>query len=390
MTRVTGDWLDRASSHRVCAMLEDAGFQALFVGGCVRNALLGAPVADLDISTDARPEKVLELAKQAGLKAVPTGIDHGTVTVIADHEPYEITTFRRDVETDGRRAVIAFADNIEDDAHRRDFTMNALYARIDGTLLDPLNGLPDLEARRVRFIGTAAHRICEDYLRSLRFFRFHAWYGDAEAGMDPDALAAIAEHLEGLAGLSRERVGGETLKLLAAPDPAPSVASMRATGALALLLPGADDRALAPLIHFEETHGLTPDPIRRLAALGGEEMVETLRLSRAQRTQVETLRMAATGPQSAAELGYRLGAETARDALILRAALLETPPNPQDLAEAQTGAGASFPITARDLMPAYSGATLGKQLKTLEQSWISSGFTLSRDELLARAGQSKG
>lgn len=371
-------------------MLEDAGFQALFVGGCVRNALLGAPVADLDISTDARPETVVKLAGQAGLKAVPTGIDHGTVTVIADHEPFEITTFRRDVETDGRRAVIAFADNIQDDAHRRDFTMNALYARIDGTLLDPLNGLPDLEARRVRFIGTAAHRIREDYLRSLRFFRFHAWYGDAAAGMDAEALAAIAEHLEGLAGLSRERVGGETLKLLAAPNPAPSVASMRATGALALLLPGADDRALAPLVHFETLHGLTPDPLRRLAALGGEEMVDTLRLSRAQRAQVETLRAAATGPQSPAELGYRLGADTARDALVLRAALLETPPATQDLAQAQAGAGENFPITARDLMPAYSGATLGKMLKKLEQIWITSGFTLSRDELLARAGHAKG
>ncbi len=390
MTRVTGDWLERASSHRVCAMLENAGFQALFVGGCVRNALLDAPVADLDICTDARPETVLKLAGQAGLKAVPTGIDHGTVTVIADHEPYEITTFRRDVETDGRRAVIAFADNIQDDAHRRDFTMNALYARIDGTLLDPLGGLPDLEARRVRFIGTAAHRICEDYLRSLRFFRFHAWYGDAEAGMDPDALAAIAAHLGGLAGLSRERVGGETLKLLAAPDPAPSVASMRAMGALALLLPGADDRALAPLVHFETLHGLTPDPVRRLAALGGAEMVETLRLSRAHRSQVETLRAAATGPQSPAELGYRLGADTARDAIILRAALLETPPKAQDLADALTAAKAEFPITARDLMPAYSGVALGKQLKTLEQDWIASGFTLGRDELLARAGHSKG
>ncbi|CAN0587043.1 unnamed protein product, partial [Ectocarpus sp. 12 AP-2014] len=197
-----------------------------------------------------------ELARVAGLKPVPTGIDHGTVTVVADHDPFEITTFRRDVETDGRRAVVAFADTLDEDAKRRDFTMNALYARIDGTVIDPLGGLPDLRARRVRFIGDATDRIREDYLRSLRFFRFHAWYGNPDNGMDSDALAAIASHLDGLESLSRERVGAEMVKLLAARDPAPAVAAMRATGVLGRLLPGADDRALAPLIHLEDVLGL--------------------------------------------------------------------------------------------------------------------------------------
>ncbi|MGR3806105.1 CCA tRNA nucleotidyltransferase [Marinibacterium profundimaris] len=390
MTRLSAPWLDHAPARAVCAMLEHGGHQALFVGGCVRNALLGVPVSDLDICTDARPERVIALAKAAGLKPVPTGIDHGTVTVVADHEPFEITTFRRDVRTDGRRAVVAFADTIEEDARRRDFTMNALYARINGTVTDPLGGLPDLKARHVRFIGTASHRIREDYLRSLRFFRFHAWYGDAAAGMDAEALDAIARNLDGLDGLSRERVGAESVKLLTAPDPAPAVAAMRMTGALARFLPGADDRALAPLVHLEQRFGLDPEAMRRLAALGGEDTVQTLRLSRAQRTRAVLLREAATAGQSAAELGYRHGAGIARDALLLRAALLEQPLSGDELHQAEVGAAADFPVTARDLMQEHSGAALGKQLKRLEQAWIASGFTLTRAALLEMSRTQEG
>lgn len=382
MTRVSGTWLDRAQSRRVCAMLEDAGHQALFVGGCVRNTLLGAPVSDMDISTDARPERVIELAGAAGLKAVPTGIDHGTITVVADHEPFEITTFRRDVETDGRRAVIAFADTVDEDARRRDFTMNALYARIDGTLIDPLGGLPDLQARHVRFIGNAANRIREDYLRSLRFFRFHAWYGDPMNGMDPDALSAIATHLDGLETLSRERVGAETVKLLSAPDPVAAVAAMRSTGALMRLLPGADDRALGPLVHLEEMFGFTPDPMRRLAALGDGDLALSLRLSRARRDRVTLIRDGAVGGESAAALGYRLGRDCARDAIVLRAALLEHPLSDDDLHQADVGGHAVFPVSAQDLMPDHTGADLGNMLRKLEKIWISSGFTMTRAALL--------
>ena len=172
--KITADWLSSDAAQTVCRMLTDAGYQAWFVGGCVRNALIDAPVSDLDLSTNARPDTVVELAKAAGLKAIPTGIDHGTITVVAGGEPFEITTFRKDVATDGRRATVAFADDMESDARRRDFTMNALYADQDGIVADPLNGLPDLQARRVRFIENPDQRIKEDYLRILRFFRFHA------------------------------------------------------------------------------------------------------------------------------------------------------------------------------------------------------------------------
>ncbi len=244
-------WLDDPATRAVCRALTGSGHQALFVGGCVRNALLGRPVADIDIATDATPEEVMALAGAAGLHPVPTGIAHGTVTVVAEGRPFEVTTFRRDVETFGRRAVVAYTRDIAEDAARRDFTMNALYAGPDGTVVDPLGGLPDLLARRVRFVGDPAARIAEDYLRILRFFRIHAWYGDPASGLDADGLAACAAAQAGLARLSRERVGAETAKLLAAADPAPAVAAMAAAGILARVLPGADATPLAALVHLE-------------------------------------------------------------------------------------------------------------------------------------------
>lgn len=232
------------NGQRVCALLESGGHQALFVGGCVRNAVLGAPASDVDIATDAHPDEVMTLAKAHDVRAVPTGIEHGTVTLVLDNVPFEVTTFRRDVATDGRRAVVAFSDRMEDDARRRDFTMNALYADRHGELYDPVGGLPDAQARRVRFIDDPVQRIQEDYLRILRFFRFGAWYADAALGWDADALSAIAQTLDGLRSLSAERVGAEMIKLLAAPDPAPAVAVMARTGVLHTLLPGADPTLL--------------------------------------------------------------------------------------------------------------------------------------------------
>ncbi len=382
MTQISESWVSDPATQKVCAALTSGGAQALFVGGCVRNALLGAPVSDIDIATDARPQQVVKLAQNAGLKAIPTGIDHGTITVVCDGIPHEITTFRRDIETDGRRAVVVFSDNIQEDAARRDFTMNALYAQPEGTVLDPLNGLPDLRARRVRFIGTAEHRIREDYLRSLRYFRFHAWYGDAEAGFDADALAAIASNLEGLSDLSRERVGAELLKLLGAPDPAPSVAAMRSVGVLAQLLPGADDRALAPLIMLEQQAGTAPEPIRRLAAIATPEIAKTLRLSKAQLQRLTRMRDEASGTASVAELGFRYGEESGLHEVLLRCAFLEQSWSDEMRTDLHAGAKADFPISASDLIPEFTGPALGRKLAELEARWIASGFALTRDDLL--------
>ncbi len=383
MTTITADWITNPATQAVCSALQASGGQVLFVGGCVRNSLLGFAASDIDISTNLEPDIVMDLARDAGLKAVPTGIEHGTVTLVSKGLAHEVTTFRKDIATDGRRAVVAFSTDIEDDAARRDFTMNALYARPDGTVIDPLGGMADLRARRVRFIGQASDRIHEDYLRSLRYFRFHAWYGDCEAGFDPDALAAIAANLDGLTMLSRERVGAEMLKLLGAPDPAPSVAAMRSTGVLGQIIAGANDRALAPLIHIESEANASPDPIRRLAVLGGSELGDTMRLSRAQAKHLGQLRDAAIGTAKAGELGYRLSQNMARDALMLRCALLEQPWDSAVDVLVESGANTTFPVRANDLMPKFKGAALGERLADLENRWIASGFTLTRSDLLS-------
>ncbi|HBS99046.1 MAG TPA: CCA tRNA nucleotidyltransferase [Citreicella sp.] len=378
--KVSGDWLTRPATQTVLQMLEAGEFQAFVVGGCVRNALMGVAVGDVDIATAAPPDRVMELAQEAGLKAIPTGIDHGTVTVVADGIGHEITTFRADTETDGRRAVVRFSSSLAEDAARRDFTMNALYADARGQVADPLGGLPDLEARRVRFIGAPLDRIREDYLRILRYFRFAAWYGDPDQGFDADALDGIARGLDGLAQLSRERVGQELLRLLAAPDPLAAVSVMAQTGVLAQVLPGGSALSLGPLLAEEARLGLAPDALRRLAVLGVDS--PDLRLSRAQATRLALLQRLTGSAERAAELGWRHGRDIARDVLALRAASLQQPVSEADLRAADMGAAAKFPLTARDLMPRLQGAALGAALRAAEASWIASGFTLTRAQLL--------
>ncbi|WP_333815146.1 CCA tRNA nucleotidyltransferase [Tabrizicola sp.] len=379
--KIRGDWIGHPGSQTLCAVLEQAGHRALFVGGCIRNDLLGEPVADIDLATDATPETVSDIAETAGFKVVPTGIEHGTVTVVAEGRPHEITTFRRDVETDGRRAVVAFSSRIEEDAARRDFTMNALYADRQGRVIDPLHGLPDLQARRVRFVGDAETRIREDYLRILRFFRFHACYGDPEGGLDAEGLAACAALSGGLETISRERITAELRKLLAARDPAPSVAAMAQSGVLAQILPGADPRALAPLVHLDSAE--PPRWLRRLSVLGGE--ADSLRLSKSEARDLAALRAALGSTESPAALGWSLGETLGADAVLARAAALETPLPDGWQREVRRGATARFPVSAADLMPAFQGEALGARLKSLESRWLASDLTLSRDDLLKGA-----
>jgi poly(A) polymerase len=373
--KISGAWLAHQGTQALCQALEAGGKQALLVGGCVRNALIGVAVNDIDIATDALPETVTILAKNAGFRVVPTGIEHGTVTVIAHGRPHEVTTFRRDIETDGRRAKVLFSTSVVEDAARRDFTMNALYAQADGTVLDPLGGLPDLKARRVRFVGDAGQRITEDYLRILRFFRFFAWYGDPALGLDAEGFAACAANSAEIETLSRERIGAEMRKLLSAPDPSVAVASMAQSGVLAATLPGADARALPILVHLGVAHWLA-----RLAVLGGA--VETLRLSRSDLAQVTLIREEIGRLRSATELGYRFGAEVAESVILCRSAMLETLPPPEWKADVLHGVGATFPVLAADLMPGLQGKALGDRLRELEQRWIDSGLALTKAALL--------
>ncbi len=381
--RIAGEWIAAPATQRVFDALEAGGHRVYFVGGCVRNALLGQAVTDIDISTDAVPEAVMRLAAAAGLHPVPTGIDHGTITVVSDGIGHEVTTFRRDVETDGRRAVVAFSTDVLDDARRRDFTMNALYADRTGAVIDPLGqGLADLAAGRIRFIEDAEARIREDYLRILRFFRFHAWYGHTDEGIDPEALAPIAANAAGIDSLSRERLGHEMMRLLAAPDPAPSIAAMAATGVLARVLPGAEARFVAPLVHGETLLGAPPDPVRRLVALGGQDAAEALKLSKAEARRLSLLAGLVGADTGTAAIGYLHGPEPAVDAALLRAAFAGLPPDLSVLAEARRGAEARFPVKAADLMPGLQGPALGARMKALEARWIASDFTLSREALL--------
>ena len=380
--KLTGDWFQNEATQQVFSFLNDAGFQAHMVGGCVRNALLGQPVSDIDISTDAMPETVSKLAQTAGLKAIPTGVEHGTVTVVSGGEPHEITTYRKDIETDGRKAVVAFSKSMVEDAERRDFTMNAIYADAQGQVVDPLGGIDDLLARRVRFIGSAHDRIREDYLRILRFFRFTAWYGDQSLGWDVESLSAISSNLAGLETLSKERVGHEIKRLLLAPNPAPALAVMEQTGVLHAILDGADTKTMPILVHLEEAAQLEPSFTRRLAALGGRNVADAFRLSKSDERDRAAIQHAAMSYQDTKEIGYRLGNRLGLDAKLLRSAYLETEFTAQDALDVETGAGSTLPVKAADLMDKFQGAALGQKLRLLEDRWIQSGMILSKEELL--------
>ena len=382
ITSADAPWLAEPSARAVCDAIATGGYQIFYVGGCVRNALLGLSASDVDMSTDATPQQVIALAEAAGLKPVPTGIDHGTITVVSGGVPYEVTTFRRDVETDGRRAVVAFSSDISDDARRRDFTMNALYADADGGVIDPLGGIDDLRARRVRFIEDADQRIREDYLRTLRYFRFHAWYGDTSEGLDADALAAIGSNLGGLETLSAERVGSEVKKLLAADDPSTAVAAMSQTGVLGTILPATDTRFVLLMIHGSDVLGLRPDWLGRLVALGGDAVPDRLRLSKADQRRYALIHAGAFDGVDLRATAFENGADIATQAHLIRSALAETLPDAAYIATLEQGAAEVFPVSAADLMPVYSGAELGARLAQLKAAWIASGFGLGKAELL--------
>lgn len=379
--KLSGDWLHAAGTQALLQALVAQGFQALFVGGCVRNAILDMPVSDIDLATDAHPETVLDIARAAGFRAVPTGLQHGTVTVIVDGVAHEVTTLRRDVATDGRHAIVAYSTSVAEDAARRDFTMNAVYAQASGAVVDPLGGLPDVLARRVRFVGDPDLRIREDYLRILRFFRFHAVYGDPAHGIDAEGLAACAANCAATETLSRERVGAEMRKLLSAINPGPAVAAMAQAGVLRVILPGASAQGLAVLAHLED--GMPRGWLCRLAVLGGDNPADRLRLSRADANAHDQIRagiFADFGPDA---LGWLHGVTRAGDIVHARAAMSGSALPDGWQAAVARGAAAVFPVKAADLMPALQGKALGARLLAAQDQWLRSGLTLTGDQLLA-------
>jgi len=388
------DWLDAAPTRRVMAALLDAApGGARFVGGCVRNALTGHKVDDIDIATALVPEAAAEALRKAGIAVHPTGIEHGTLTAVADHCPFEVTTLRRDVSTDGRRATVAFTTSWEEDSARRDFRLNAIYADADGTLFDPQGGVADALARRIVFIGRAEDRIAEDYLRILRFFRFFAFYGGTEP--DPVGLAACAAMTDGIARLSAERIWKELKKLFAAPDPRASLAAMESSGVLAAVLGGdGETSTLDRLIELDPGS----DALLRFAALiGGDAGAQARRMkvSNAEKDRLTTALDPDLADQIASDwqsragierLVYRHGNDAIADQIALMAARAETPPDGWGgaLAHARSFRAPAFPVTGADLLAAgmAHGPKVGETLKRLEDDWVASRFGLSKAALL--------
>ena len=395
-------WMTAAATRAVLAALGAAGAQPRFVGGCVRDAVLGRPVTDVDIATTDPPEQVVALIERAGLKAVPTGLAHGTVTAIARGRPFEVTSLRIDVETYGRHAKVAFTDDWQADAARRDLTINALSCTPDGRIFDYFGGLDDLRSGRVRFVGDPRARIREDYLRLLRFFRFHAHYG--RGAPDPDGLAAAGELAPEAANLSGERVRAELLRLLAAPDPIPVLTVMAARGVLGVFLPDARDPTALAALRAIEPDWAAPDAVLRLAALlppdpaVGRKVAERLRLSRAEQARLVALLEPSEAVRGGDEKAlraalYRRGAAILADQWRLAWARLG-PDERRARREALDAALAvaagwrprPFPLKGRDAtargVPA--GPRVGQLLAAVEAWWVAEDFAPDRAQCLAK------
>lgn len=400
-------WLADPDVNRVMdALLAGVGASARYVGGCVRDRVRGAPFTgqqvDVDIATTATPGQVIELLQAAGLKAVPTGIAHGTITGVSNHRPVEITTLRHDVTTDGRHAEVAFTDDWTADAMRRDFTMNAIYADADGNLFDPLGGVADAKAGLVRFAGDPDMRIKEDYLRVLRFFRFYAWCGKGE--IDREGLMACARNIDGLAQLSPERVAKELLKLLSAGSPVPAIRKAAACGVLAAVLPEARNiERLAVMAEIDEAHFFEPDAILRLAALlenDGEaaaKVAARLRLSNAQRDRLSAMlsvRERVFCYMSVREMrraAYRVTPEALLDAARLRWA--EDPRHKQNAVQwrallpmISTWKMPKLPLTGDQVRLAGvpDGPHIGRVLREVEEWWADTDFITDEYAIIER------
>ena len=408
-TQRLGDvaWLSDPPVRRALGLLNGDGEEARVVGGAARNALMGLPLSDIDIATTAVPGEVIRRAAAAGLKAVPTGIDHGTITLVIDGAPFEVTTLREDVETFGRKAIVAFGRDWRVDAERRDFTMNALSISPDGMVYDYVGGLADLRDRRVRFIGDPARRIAEDYLRILRFFRFQASY----AGGAPDAagLHACIVARDRLRTLSRERVRGELVKLLVAPYAVPTLTVMAETGFVELLLGGVPQLAsFAAMVEVEAAAALAPDAVRRLGALGlfivedADRLRDRLRLFNAEHERLVAMverwwRVSPThGEAEARALLYRLGPVRFADRVLLawsRSRAGAADPTWQALATLPARwTPPRFPLRAADLMSRglARGPALGTALRAAEEAWIAAGFPSDRETLADIASRAAG
>ncbi|WP_413992593.1 CCA tRNA nucleotidyltransferase [Labrys okinawensis] len=385
-------WLNKPPLASLLAALNGGGEEARVVGGSVRNALLGEQVVEWDIATSALPEEVSTRARVMGWKTVPTGIEHGTVTVVVDGHPFEVTTLREDIETDGRHAVVRFGRDFRADAFRRDFTINAISLSLDGTLHDYAGGLDDIAARRVRFIGKAEQRIAEDYLRILRLFRFHARYGVGP--IDPESFSAAIRGREGLRQLSAERIRAELLKLVMAARAGEVLAEIDGAGFLAIILGGvARVGNFSRLISLEERSGIAPDPVRRLAVLclftrlDAERLAKKLRLSNAEAKRFLSIALlleaerSMPSPSRARELLYRLGQAAFEDGMLALAAQRPDEEFSEVFALPAAWKAPRPPFGGKDIarLGVEPGPRVGRILARAEQAWIDEGFPENRE-----------
>jgi len=394
-------WLHKGEVARLLALLNGDGEEARVVGGAVRNALLSLPVEEVDVATTALPEEVMRRADAIGAKAIPTGIEHGTVTVVLNHKPFEVTTLREDVETFGRKARVVFGRDWRADAERRDFTINALSAEADGTVYDYVGGFDDIASRRVRFIGEPQRRIEEDYLRILRFFRFHAHFG--AGAPDQRGLQASIRARGGVETLSRERVRMEMLKLIVAPRTTPTLAVMAESGLLSMVLGGVAYLAgFENITKAEAALGVEPDAIRRLGALGvwvaedAERLTQRLRLANAEADRLSALEQwwrVKPHPdiQVAHALLYRLGPQSYVDRVLVAWARSEAGAADQAWRELaslpQRWTAPAFPLKAADFIGRgmAAGPALGAILRAAEEAWIGADFPQDRAAIEAIA-----
>ncbi len=404
-------WMEEPGLKAVVAALTADGTEIRFVGGCVRDSLVSRPFHDIDIATPRPPEKTIEQLEAAGLKAVPTGIAHGTITAVANSHSYEITTLRKDVETDGRHAVVRFTDDWIEDAARRDFTINALSASVAGEVYDPFGGIDDLATGSIKFVGRAQERIEEDVLRILRFFRFYAYYGRSKP--DADALFACRQQAPKLKDLSGERVRTEMLKLLLASDPVSALTYMRGT-ALQVILPEATDfGSLRGLVWLETTaikyDAVSPDALRRLAALvaygaaDADELSSRLKFSNKQRARLA--RMLSPEKQSISwentenqicKAIYLYSPEGVRDLILLNWAKevslkaklprAETDGWIKQIEATENWQPVSFPLNGKDALEVGipAGPEMGKRLKAVEGWWLEGGCQANKESCLEK------
>lgn len=403
-------WFQSGTLTRVLDLLNGDGAETRIVGGAVRNSLMGFPVADIDLATTLPPQEVIARSRDAGFKAIPTGIDHGTVTLVVDGTPFEVTTLRRDVTTDGRHAEVAFGTDWQEDANRRDLTINGLYADRHGAVIDLVDGVRDIERGTVRFIGQAEARVAEDYLRVLRFFRFFAYYGQFRP--DADGLRAAARARDKLDTLSAERIWSELKKLLAAPDPGRALLWMRQSGVLTAVLPESEKwgiDAIPSLVETGAAFGWLPDPMLRLAAIVPPDterlaaLSERLRLSRA---ESGWLRAFASAPVVKPDLAgtaldrmlYRQGEPgiLARLRLAVASARAQGEASPDQMANglllqallkrAEAFEKPVLPVSGADLIAAgiAPGPKLGEILSLMENHWVERNFAPDRDALMEK------